>query len=57
VLEEGIEFFKRQLGIGSESKVDEQQDSSFDTKKQPSKLKGVKRKVYLPAEEQMSKMT
>lgn len=57
VLEEGIEFFKRQLGIGSESKVDEQQDSSLDTKKPPSKLKGVKRKVYLPPEEQMSKMT
>ncbi|KAL3780181.1 hypothetical protein HJC23_013989 [Cyclotella cryptica] len=52
VLEEGIQFFKTELGIPIEPKVEEQEDT-----KKASKLKGVKRNVYLPPEEELKKMS
>ncbi|KAL7478166.1 hypothetical protein ACHAW6_003941 [Cyclotella cf. meneghiniana] len=52
VLEEGIQFFKAELGISIKPKEVEQEDI-----KKPSKLKGVKRNVYLPPEDDMKRMT
>jgi hypothetical protein len=50
LLERGIVFFKRQLGIQHHTNIP-------DPNKKTSKLKGVKRNVYLPPKEQLDQMT
>lgn len=50
LLERGIVFFKRQLGI-------QHHTNKPDSNKETSKLKGVKRNVYLPPKEQLDRMT
>jgi hypothetical protein len=56
LLERGIAFFQRQLGIYKHDATDKQNYAMADTQK-TSKLKGVKRNVYLPPEEELRQMT
>jgi hypothetical protein len=55
LLERGIAFFRRQLEIYQDA-TDKQNYTMADTHK-TSKLKGVKRNVYLPPEEELRQMT
>jgi hypothetical protein len=56
LLERGIAFFQRQLGIYKHDATDKQNCTMADTHK-TSKLKGVKRNVYLPPENELQQMT